>query len=309
ARLPRGRGVPGRRRPAVPGHRPVPRRARGRDRGSAGELRRASSEASLRAAQERFDPVLSAAGAEAATIGEQLFAVVDALDGSGSLRRALTDPARPGEDKAALVGQLLEGKADGRLVALVSGLVRSRWSPEGDLADVVERLAVAAVLAAAAHAGALPTVEDELFRLDRMLTDQRELRTALSDPRAGAEARGALVEQLLGGKVDPRTLLLVRRVLAVGRGRSASRALGFLGQVVAERRSRLVATVTTGSVLSTAQTDRLGALLERAYGRPVQLNVSVDPNVLGGLRIQVGAEVVDGTVLGRLDEARRRLAG
>jgi len=67
--------------------------------------------------------------------------------------------------------------------------------------------------------------------------------------------------------------------------------------------------VTAASVLSTKQQKRLSTVLERLYQRPLQLNVAVDPSMLGGLRIQVGSEVVDGTILARLDEARRRLAG
>jgi F-type H+-transporting ATPase subunit delta len=105
------------------------------------------------------------------------------------------------------------------------------------------------------------------------------------------------------------TVVLARRATTALRGRRFVAALTEIGEVVAERRQRLVASVTSAVVLTQAQTDRLGALLERAYGRAVQLNVSVDPSVLGGLRIQVGADVVDSTVLSRLADARRRLAG
>src|SRR5690606_39429957 len=93
---------------AVPCARPLPRRARalghrGRGRGGAGGLMRGTSQSSLDAVTATFEPVLRAAGAEAATLGEQLFTVVDALDASSSLRRALSDPARDGEAKAGLV--------------------------------------------------------------------------------------------------------------------------------------------------------------------------------------------------------------
>ena len=107
ARLEDRRRVPRGHRPPVAGRRPVPRGARGeRDRDHErrqGELMRGTSLASLGAAQHRFEPVLSAAGAQAITLGEQLFAVVDALDSSGSLRRTLSDPAIDGDAKAGLV--------------------------------------------------------------------------------------------------------------------------------------------------------------------------------------------------------------
>jgi F-type H+-transporting ATPase subunit delta len=66
--------------------------------------------------------------------------------------------------------------------------------------------------------------------------------------------------------------------------------------------------VVAAAPLTTEQRSRLEAALQRRYGR-VRLNVDVDPEVLGGLRVQVGSELVDGTLSARLDEARRRLAG
>ncbi len=270
---------------------------------------RGTSGASLAAAQERLEPVLRAAGTDAQALGEQLFAVVAALDESGALRRSLADPSRSGEDKARLAAAVLAGGFDERVVDLVSGLARARWSSDADLVDAVERLGLDAVLASAEARGALETVEDELFRLTRALLGQREARQVLSDRTTASERRAALVDALLEGKVDPVTQALARRATTTLRGRRFVPTLAWYGDVAAERRKRLVASVTSGSVMNAEQEQRLGAILERAYGRPVQLNVTVDPTVIGGLRIQVGADVVDSTVLSRLADARRRLAG
>ena len=133
--------------------------------------------------------------------------------------------------------------------------------------------------------------------------------TQLSDVSTDPQRRAQLVDTLLTGKVDDVTLALARRATTSLRGRRFVATLLWYGEIAAERRRRLVATVTSGSVLSQSQQDRLAGLLERAYGRAVQLNVTVDPAVIGGLRIQVGADVVDSTVLSRLADARRRLAG
>jgi F-type H+-transporting ATPase subunit delta len=270
---------------------------------------RGTSGASLAGAQERFEPVLRSAGADAQALGEQLFAVVGALDESGPLRRSLADPSRTADDKAALVARVLSDGFDERVVDLTSGLARSRWSSDADLVDALERLGLDALLASAESRDALETVEDELFRLTRALVGQREARQVLSDPSSAPERRAALVDALLAGKVDPVTQVLARRATTTLRGRRYAATLTWYGEVAAERRRRLVASVASGSVLTEAQESRLSALLERAYGRPVQLNVTVDPTVIGGLRIQVGADVVDSTVLSRLADARRRLAG
>lgn len=270
---------------------------------------RGTSAASLDAVAAGFEPVLRAAGPAAATIGAQLFALVDALDSSGSLRRALSDPSRSAEDKAALATQLLTGKVDDRVVGVASAVARARWSAESDLTEAVEQLAADAVLAAAQSDGTLEQVEDEIFRFDRVLVGQRDLRRALTDRSTTAENRTALVRTLLEGKVTSTTQQLVERAAAAPRGRTMATALSLLGRLAARRRERLLAAVTAATELTPAQEARLIGLLERAYGRQISLNVSVDPDVLGGLRIQVGSEVVDSTMLNRLDDARRRLVG
>lgn len=269
---------------------------------------RGTSQASLSAAEQRFEPVLRDAGEHADTLGEQLFALVDALDSSGSLRRTLTDPSADADAKAALVTRLL-ADADPRAVQAAVDLVRARWSEERDLADAVERLAFEAFLSAAEARGALERVEEELFRITRALAGQREVRRVLYDDSVHADARAEIVDRLLAGQADPITAALARRATTATRGRRYVTTLGHLGDLVAERRSRQVATVTAVAELTAAQRTRLEDILERAYGRPVQLQVVVEPHVLGGFRVQLGPEVVDATVLARLADARRRLAG
>ena len=268
---------------------------------------RGVSQASYRTVEDGYERVLAAAGAQAAQLGGELFGVVDALDRSGSLRRALSDPARVGDDKAALAQRLLGGRADERVVALVASLARQRWSAPEDLTEALERLAAESVLAAAQAAGDLETVEQELFRFGRFLAHQRAVRDALTDRMATSDARVAVVRSLLGGKVHAVTAQLVERAAAEPRGRPVMATLSDLAGLAAHRRQRLRATVTAAVAPSAAQLERLTALLTQAYGRQVQVNVSVDPEVVGGMRVVVGDEVVDATVLARLDDVRRRL--
>ncbi|PJI84785.1 F0F1 ATP synthase subunit delta [Luteimicrobium subarcticum] len=269
---------------------------------------RGESGASLAETQSVYEPVLRAAGTEGIQLGEQLFAVTDALGSSAGLRRTLSDPTLPGAVKADLAAGLL-GAFDARVVDVVRDLVQRRWAKEADLGHAVERLALTSVLSGAAARDALVTVEDELFRITRLLTTERATRIALSDDGAPVEARNALVEDLFAGKVDEVTLFLAHRATTNLRVRRFVPNLLSYADVAAALRQRLVASVTSAVELSAAQRERLGALLESAYGRPVQLNVTVDPAVVGGLRIQVGADVIDATMLARLGDARRRLAG
>ncbi|GEL95599.1 F0F1 ATP synthase subunit delta [Cellulomonas composti] len=269
---------------------------------------RGTSRASLAAAEERFEPILAAAGAQSSELGQQLLAFVDALDSSGSLRRTLADPSIEGDAKAGLVAHLLTN-ADPRVVEIAQSLVRARWSADVDLADAAEQLAFHAALARAEAEGNLAKVEEELFRFAKALAGQREVRRALFDTRVPAAARIKLVDDLLAGRVTDVTAQIARRAAAAPRGRRYVTTLGHIADLIAERRERTVATVTTASSLSPTQQDRLATILREAYGREVQLNIVRDPQVLGGMRIQVGPQVVDATVLSRLADARRRLAG
>ena len=70
-----------------------------------------------------------------------------------------------------------------------------------------------------------------------------------------------------------------------------------------------MAHVTSAVELTAAQEQRLTQILGRLYGRTIGLQVTVDPDVLGGLVIRVGDEVIDGSVVHRLEAAGRRLTG
>lgn len=269
---------------------------------------RATSKASFEAASARWEPVLARSGERALEFGKQLYELSDVIEGNVSLSRALTDPSRSGEDKAALVDQVFRGKVADEVADVVAGLVRARWSAPANLAHALEVLAVDAVLAAAQARGALVTVEDELFRFGRILVAERDLRLTLADQEAAVGRRLALVDALLAGRVRPETKLFVERSVSTLRARSLSSALHSIGERAAERRSRLVATVLAAAPLTESQVERLKEILERAYGRGVQVNVGVDESLIGGVRIMVGSQVVDASMLARLDEARRRLA-
>ena len=258
---------------------------------------------------ERLEALLDATSDPTARrdLGQQLFAVAVLLDGSVRLRRALTDPSRDGEAKPVLLGRLISGRVGQDCLDLVSGLVRARWSSAADLPDTVESLGVIAVLAAAEVEGRLEQVEEEVFRIGRAVTGNRELRQALMDRRAGGEARAALVTRLLGDAAAPETVVLAAHVAAAPRGRSPESAFESVAAAAATRRERLVAHVTVATWPTQQQQDRLAAALGRMFDRPVRLAIDIDPEVLGGMRVQVGDEVVDGTISRRLESVSERL--
>lgn len=267
-----------------------------------------ASREALAAARERLDALTDSTSVDAAQLADELAAVTALLDREAGLRWVLTDPAQPAEAKAELVQRLIGGQVSGATADLVAGMARSRWSQPRDLVDALEELANIADLTAAEKAGTLDDAEDELFRFGRIVSSSTELRAALTDRAAGPAAKTELLHRLLGGRAKPVTERLVARLVTVPRGRSLEAGLESLSKLAAERRDRMVAVVTSAVPLSDGQKQRLGAALAKLYGRRMHLNLDVDPEVVGGIRVQVGDEVINGSLADRLDDAARRMA-
>ncbi|MEU6351289.1 F0F1 ATP synthase subunit delta [Streptomyces sp. NPDC047072] len=268
-----------------------------------------ASREALAAARERLDALTDNTSVDAGSLADELAAVTALLDREVSLRRVLTDPAQPGEAKAELAQRLLGSQVGGPAADLVAGMVRSRWSQSRDLVDALEELANLADLTGAQRAGKLDSVEDELFRFGRIVTSNTELRAALTNRAAPASAKGELLRSLLGGRAAQATERLVARLVAAPRGRSLESGLESLSKLAAERRERMVAVVTSAVPLSDGQKQRLGDALAKLYGRRMHLNLDVDPEVLGGIRVLVGDEVINGSIADRIEDAGRRVAG
>ena len=243
---------------------------------------------------------------DAGAVGRELFGVADLLRAEPALRRVATDASIDSDAKAELFRQVLSGKVSDHTLAVVTTAVTQRWTASRDLADALERLGVVSI---AQSAGAdADRLEDELFAFAQLVQDNPELRDALSDPARSRDDKSRLVADLLGDKVLPATLALVQQSLS-GSYRTVGAALAEYQKIAAEVRGQRVATVRVARPLTDADRRRLADALARTYGRAIHLNVVVDPEVIGGVRVESGDHVIDGTVASRLDEARRRLAG
>jgi F-type H+-transporting ATPase subunit delta len=269
----------------------------------------AASRESYKIAAERLDAYVRGTEPSAvASTADAILSVATLLRREPRLRRALSDPARSGGDRGALLGDMLGGRIGADALDLLVVLVSGRWSAPSELLDGTERLGVEALLASADKAGELGEVEDELFRFGQVVTGQSALSNALANSAAPVEQRGVLVGQLLAGKTRLATVRLIEVALSGFGGRSFSGSLTRLVELAAERRDRQVAYVTVAAPLSDEEERRLGASLAAIYGREVSVKQTVDPAVLGGVSVRVGSDLYDGTILRRLNETRNALA-
>jgi F-type H+-transporting ATPase subunit delta len=268
---------------------------------------RGASRASYAELRERLAASLTAAPVAQQT-GDELFAVTRLLDSEHGLRRALSDTSRDGTEKAAVMQRLLHGKVSAVTEELAAAAAASKWATPGEFADAIEQLAIESLTVAAQLGGSLDDLEDDLFRFARVVAGQPGLREALTGP-ADSAAKGSLLTNLLSRKVSAPSLALITQLLTHTRGRSPQAALDLAAGIAAQRRQQLIAVVRVATDLTAATRQRLVTALTRAYGQGVHLNVVHDPSVVGGMSVQIGDELIDGTASTRLSEVQRKLAG
>lgn len=261
------------------------------------------SEAAVTELDAALDQVQSR-GQVSAELADELFAVVDLLQGSPTLRRALTDPSTPAERRQGLASGLLQSRVSETAVGLVTEAVRKRLGGSA-LLDALERQAVRAVLKVAQNENRLDDVEDQLFRFGRLVEGDSGLRGAITDRSAAVRRRTELVESLLRDKAQPETVQLAKRAVHA-RERNFHRTLDSYVELAASMRDRVIATVRVARPLDLQQRERLEAALARQVGREVALQEVVEPDLIGGIRVELGDEVIEGTVAGRMEEVRRQ---
>ena len=150
----------------------------------------------------------------------------------------------------------------------------------------------------------IDVVEDELFQVARVLESSRDLREVLSDGNLIYSGRAAVVDDLFARTFHETTVRLVRYVIRAGRLRDLVGAIDWLVQLAAEERGRRIADVRSAVPLDDVERERVGAALSRLTDRNVEVRGIIDPSVIGGIRVNVGDLILDGTVRLRVERLR-----
>jgi F-type H+-transporting ATPase subunit delta len=278
------------------------------DRATA-RLRSASRE-SLAALVNKFDELTADLGADQlSSVADDLASVAKLLASESILTRHLADPADNPSAKLGLVDTLLDGKIGDTALEIFKAAVSGRWSSDANLVDAVEHVARLALLVRAEREDVAGDVEEQLFRFNRILDGQPQLSTLLSDYSAPAEGRVKLLKDVLprGASVNKTTAQLLSQTIELLRGERADEAVLDLAELAVARRGEVVAHVSAAASLSDDQRTRLTEVLTRIYGHPVSVQLHIKPDLLGGLNITVGDEVIDGTLSSKLAAAQTKL--
>jgi len=271
---------------------------------------RAASRESLAALVAKFDEVAADLGPDQlSSVADDLASVAKLLTRESVLTRHLADPADDPTPKLGLLETLLEGKVGDTSLEVLKAAVSGRWSSDANLVDAVEHVARLALLVRAEREEVAGDVEEQLFRFSRILDTQPGLATLLSDYSAPTEGRVKLLRDVLdsGSGVNATTVQLLSQTVELLRGERADDAVLDLAELAVARRGEVVAHVSAAADLSDAQRTRLTEVLTRIYGHPVSLQLHINPELLGGLNIAVGDEVIDGTLSSKLAAAETKL--
>ncbi len=272
---------------------------------------RSASRRALKSVTDRFDTVakdLDNPGLE--KLSAELVSVAKMLDGEIVVTRYLTLPSEDSAPRVTLLERLLSGKVGDPTLELLKAAVSERWSTNADLIDAIEHVSRQALLEVAAREDRVDEVEDQLFRFARILEAQPRLSVLLGEYGAPAEGRVRLLRSVLKnatGASNRITNALLAQTIELLRGQSADEAAMFLAEAAVARRNEVVAQVSAAAEPSAAQRTRITEVLSRIYGHPVAVQLQIDKELLGGLLISVGDEVIDGTLSSRLTSAEAQL--
>jgi F-type H+-transporting ATPase subunit delta len=238
-------------------------------------------------------------------VAEDLLAAGRIIGSSKQLRAALADAEADAAQKRKLIEAVFGSKLTADAITLLADLTSNRWSKSVDLLEGIEELGFRI---ASESAPDVP-IESELFTIGQAVASDAGLELALGSKLNPADSKVQIVDRLLSGKASPQTVAIVNHLVQQPRGGRIGELIRHAADIVAQQRGFGIVTVTTAAPLAATQLDRLVRGLEAQYGRALRVNTIVDPSVIGGVRVQIGDDVIDGSVASRLSTLRQKLAG
>ena len=135
-----------------------------------------------------------------------------------------------------------------------------------------------------------------------------EVTRLLSNPAIAAASRVEVLDRILAGDVQGEQRNLLALLVRRGRFEQLPAVIREFTRLYREREGIVEATVTSASSLDGAELEALRRRLETMTGKHIELRQAVDPELLGGLQVHVGDQLIDGSIKGRLERLRSDLS-
>jgi F-type H+-transporting ATPase subunit delta len=149
-------------------------------------------------------------------------------------------------------------------------------------------------------------VRDQLAEFVRVAGEVPELHELLKNPQVDRRAKANALDGLLADS-DELVRNFLRLLAEKGRAGEVDEIAREFERLVAREQGRLEVELTTAIELSDADAKAIVGQIEKASGKKVEATRKVDPELIGGLVLQVGSRMVDASVRGRLERLRHEL--
>ena len=241
-----------------------------------------------------------------ARITHDLNLALRALQDHPAMARALTDPSAPVATRARLIDSAFAALVPEARQTLKQCL-ETTWDSTKALLAWVESTAVKSAWTWAQNEGILQRSIDEVFSFGQLMYRNHEVRAAVTDRRVTIEKRQELVKTLLSSTMAQPSVEIAMAAVASRQG-TIDAAVQSFTEIGADLAGGRLAVVTVAKPLPPEQKDRMRVALEATLDTTIIIEEIVDPTVMGGVRVECGAEVIDSTMASRLEAARRNFA-
>ena len=165
-----------------------------------------------------------------------------------------------------------------------------------------------ALLDLAEDAKSLPRVEKDLKSFKKMYESSVELKRLAESPVFATEDKvAALTAVAKKAKLSTLTQQFIGTVAGNRRAADLPGIISAFNEMVARRRGSQVAKVTSAAKLTAAQLSAIKTQLKKSLGRPVDIETSVDPELLGGFVVRIGSRLYDSSLKTKLEDLRLAL--
>ena len=148
---------------------------------------------------------------------------------------------------------------------------------------------------------------EELAVLEQAFAQEPSFLRLLSAPNLSKQERCGILDESFRGRIQPYLLNFLKILTEKGYMRHFGDCCKAYRAQYNEDHGILTVTAVTAVALTGEQSDRLQTKLSKLTGKNVELICHVDPQVLGGVRLDYDGKRVDGTVKNRLDSIRALL--
>ena len=171
---------------------------------------------------------------------------------------------------------------------------------------VAQRMYARALFEAAKDKERLPEVREQLADFLQASRDVPELGGLLGNPQLDTQTKARALADLLG-EADEIVRNFLMLVAEKGRAGELGEIEREFERMVAAEEGRLEVELTTAYELSDEEAESIVRQIEQASGRKVEARRVVDPDLIGGIILQVGSLRLDASVRGRLNKLRQTL--